>query len=92
MGNGTGDARWGTTQRENRALLCRFLADVVVGGDIDAVGTFVTGDLVDHKIVFGDGDGNEVMSELGWSVLAAADVGSRWRTWWPPMNRWRDAR
>jgi len=62
------------TTRENAALVRRFLTDVVVGGDTDALDAFVTEDVVDHNLVFGDGHGREVVTALGWSVLAAADV------------------
>lgn len=62
------------TRQENAALVRRFLTDVVVGGDTDAVGAFLTADVVDHNLVFDDGQGREASTALGWRVLAAADV------------------
>lgn len=64
----------GTTQRENAALVRRFLSDVVAGGDTDAVDAFVADDLVEYNLVFGDAEGREGVTELGWKVLAGADV------------------
>ena len=64
----------GTRPRENAALVRRFLGDVVAGGDTDAVDAFVAEDLVEYNLVFGDGDEREGVTELGWQVLASADV------------------
>lgn len=64
----------GTTPQENAALVRRFLSDVVAGGDTDAVDAFVAEDLVEYNLVFGNGDGREGATELGWKVLAGADV------------------
>lgn len=64
----------GATAEENAALVRRFLADVVAGGDTDAVDDFVSDDVVDHNLVFGDGEGRESVTALGWTVLAGADV------------------
>lgn len=63
------------TPQENAALVRRFLTDVVVGGDTDAIDAFLTDDPVDHNLVFGDRRGRGAMTTLGWRVLAAADVG-----------------
>ncbi|MFB6235620.1 MAG: ester cyclase [Halopenitus sp.] len=64
-----------TTPQENAALVRRFLTDVVVGGDTDAIDTFLTDDPVDHNLVFGERRRQDAMMTLGWRVLAAADVG-----------------
>lgn len=61
-------------QRENAALVRRFLTDVVAGGDTDAASGFLADDVADHHPVFGDGSVQETMTGLGWRVLAAADV------------------
>lgn len=63
------------TPQENAALVRRFLTDVVVGGDTDAIEAFLTDDPVDHNLVLGERRGREPMTSLGWRVLAAADVG-----------------
>lgn len=62
------------TPQENAALVRRFLTNVVAGGDTDAVSVFLADDVVSHNLVFGDGEGREGMTALGWRVLAAADV------------------
>jgi predicted ester cyclase len=71
-------SKWGRIMppktREHAALVRRFLTDVIVGGDTDALDAFVTEDVVDHNLVFGDGRGRETVTMLGWSALAAADV------------------
>lgn len=61
------------TPRENAALVRRFLTNVVAGGDTDAVSVFLTEDVGDHNLVFGDGSREEATA-LGWRVLAGADV------------------
>lgn len=60
-----------TPPRKNAALVRRFLTDVVTGGDTDAVATLLTEDMVDHNLVFGDRQGQEGVTALGWRVLAA---------------------
>lgn len=62
------------TPRENAALVRRFLTDVVVGGDTDAVEGFLTREVTDSNLVFGQASGNEPVTALGWRVLAAADI------------------
>lgn len=62
------------TPQENAALVRRFLTDVVVGGDTDAVDSFLTDDAVDHNLVFGERRKPDATTTLGWRVLAAADV------------------
>lgn len=64
----------GTTPRENAALVRRFLTDVVIGGDIEAVDGFLTADVTDHNLVFEGTQGSETVTALGWRVLSAADV------------------
>lgn len=63
-----------TTPRENAALVRRFLTDVVSGGDTDAVSAFLTDDVSDHDLVFGDGGDRTGATAVGWRVLAGADV------------------
>lgn len=62
------------TPRENAALVRRFLTDVIAGGDTDAAQGFLTRDIADHNLVFGDVRGREATTALGWRVLASADV------------------
>lgn len=58
------------TPRDNAALVGWFLADVVAGGDTDAVEVFLADDAVDHNLVFGAyGEPTP-----GWRVLTGADV------------------
>lgn len=61
------------TPRENAALVRRFLTNVVAGGDTDAVSVFLTEDVGNHNLVFGDGS-REGATALGWRVLAGTDV------------------
>lgn len=63
-----------STRRENAALVRRFLLDVVAGGDTEAVEGFLASDVVTTNLVFGDTHDSEMMTTLGWKVLAAADV------------------
>lgn len=60
-----------TTPQENTALVRRFLTDVVAGSDRDALDAFVTDDVVDHNLVFGDGQQCGTVDVLGQSPLAA---------------------
>lgn len=62
------------TSQENAALVRRFLLDVVGGGDTEAVEAFLSEDVVDHNLVFGNRQGREAVTALGWRVLAAADI------------------
>lgn len=62
------------TPQENAALVREFLSNVVAGGDTDAVPVFLTEDVVEHNLVFGNEAGGEGLSALGWRVLASADV------------------
>jgi predicted ester cyclase len=65
-----------STPAENAALVRRFLTDVVAGGDHDALDAFVTDDVVDHNLVFGDEEARNAGDVFGQSVLAAVgDVG-----------------
>ena len=59
------------TPQENAALVRRFLTDVVIGGDTDAIDAFLTDDPVDHNLVFGERRERDAMTRLGWRVLAA---------------------
>ncbi len=59
---------------ENAALVRRFLTSVIVEGDTDALDAFVTEEIGNHNLVFGDGHICEAVTALGWSVLAAVDV------------------
>jgi len=59
------------TPQENTALVRRFLTDIVAGGDHDALDAFVTGDAVDHNLVFRDDRRCEPTDVLGQTVLAA---------------------
>ena len=63
-----------STQRENAALVRRFLTDVVAGGDTNAVADFLTASVVDHHLVFDGPQSCETLKGLGWHVLAGADV------------------
>lgn len=58
------------TSRENAALVRRFLTDVVVVGDTDAVEALLTGDTRDHDLVFGAGRRRDPVTVLGWRMLA----------------------
>lgn len=60
------------TPQKNAALVRRFLADVVDGGDTAAIGAFLREGAVDHHLVFGEADDGAMA--LGWRVLAAADI------------------
>lgn len=60
--------------RENAALVRGFLTDVVAGGDVAAASVFLAEDVVTRHPVFENGGSREAISELGWRVLAAADV------------------
>lgn len=64
----------GPTPQENTALVRRFLGDVLVGGDTDAVEAFVAEDGVDHNLVFRSDPADESVVDVGRAVLAAADV------------------
>ena len=63
-----------STARENAALVRRFLTDVVVGGDTDAVASVLTEDAVHDNLVFGARPARDAVTALGWRALAAADV------------------
>jgi predicted ester cyclase len=60
--------------RENTALVRRFLTDVLVGGDTDAVTEFLTADAGDHHLVSERSRRRGSVTGLGWRVLASADV------------------
>lgn len=62
------------TPQENAALVRGFLTNVVAGGDTDAVSVFLTDDVAEHNLVFGDETEREGMTALGWRVLASAEV------------------
>lgn len=62
------------TPQENSALVRRFLTNVVVGGDTDAVPLFLTDDVNHHNLVFGESQYRDGATALGWRVLAAADI------------------
>lgn len=70
---GWGDTM-GSRSQENASLVRRFLTDIVAGGDTDAVEAFITDDLVDHHLVFGDTSEREPVTMAGWRALAAADI------------------
>lgn len=61
------------TPQENTALVRRFLSDVLVAGDTDAVDAFLAEDGVDHNLVF-QRDRDERIGEVGRAVMASADV------------------
>jgi len=63
------------TPEENAALVRRFLTDVVAGGDTAAVDVLLTEESTDHNLVFGEQQGHDAVTTLGWRVLAGADVG-----------------
>lgn len=62
------------TPQENTALVRRFLSDVLVDGDTDAVDAFVAEGGVDHNLVFRSERAEEGIDDVGRAVLAAADV------------------
>lgn len=64
-----------TASGENATLVGRFLIDVVVGEEPDAIDTLLGEDVTDYALVFGDGQGREPVTALGWRVLASAVVG-----------------
>lgn len=68
---GKGEDSMATTQRENKALVEQFLTDVVAGGELDALDTFVTEDVVDHNAVFGEHQGIEASRKAGKRVIDA---------------------
>lgn len=63
-----------SSSRETEALVREFFTSVVDGGDTDAVEVLLANDVVDHHLVFGRRHGGPDVDELGWRVLAAADV------------------
>jgi predicted ester cyclase len=60
--------------RENAALVRRFLTDVLVGGDTDAVPGFLASSASDHQLVFESARRRDTVTGLGWQALASADV------------------
>lgn len=64
----------GSRSQENASLVRRFLIDVVAGGDTDAIEAFITEDLGDHHLVFGDTSEREPVTMAGWRALTAADI------------------
>lgn len=63
-----------STSHETAALVREFFTSVIDGGDTDAVDVLLADDVVDHHLVFGRRYGASGVDELGWRVLAAADV------------------
>jgi predicted ester cyclase len=64
------------TARENAALVRRFLADVIAGGDTSAADAIVADGVTDRNAVFQGGrlPARDHAVGLGWRVLAGADV------------------
>ncbi len=60
--------------RENPALVRRFLMHVVACGDTNTVADLLAADPEDHPLVFEGAQRRGTVTELGWQVLASADV------------------